>query len=389
MGKLTDHLLEKRYRRVLHKRELTSAQVEAVADWQLSLPPEQIDCALLSACEDFLHRENSQPQKEAVFARLQTALNEAASGKKPRRRGLAMALLILLLVALAAAGIAIAISRGVFNFAYDILTGYDYSVQPSAQTLVEKDLAALSLNHVDITVREAVYDGREVRVIYAVTDREPTEKFTEKEMAMGLSDKARLDDVTVCDWVELNGESADLADYFVTPGDAPGEMLYYLTTHPYQRGIPMEGNVQVGLPLIRKDNQTTVPGELLFPINTGLAKGTVQHAVPASKEMEGHDFTLDSGIFTATGADVFLTVAGPDMEEREKLAHKWGDALLFTPEGEPLGGLWNVWWRFGENSVTVAYDFTPPAAWPQEMILAIPGEDGRPDFGRSMAVRLE
>lgn len=388
MGKLGEHFRQRRYRRVLGKQALTFAQVEAVADWQLSLPPEQIDCALLSACEDFLHRENPLPQKEAVFMRLQAALNQRAGEKRPRR-ALVMALLILLLLALAAAGIAIAISRGVFNFAYDILRGYDYSVQPPAHTFVEKDLAALSLDHVDIVVREAAYDGREVRVIYAVTDKEPAQGFTEEELSLGLSDRARLDDVTVCDWIELNGQHADLADAFITQGETPGEMLYYLAAHPYQRGISMEGTVQVGLPLIRKDNRTTVPGEMLFSIHTDLARGTVRHLLPASGKMEDHDFTLDSGIFTATGADVFLTVAGPDVEAREELAHTWGSALLFTPEGGPLGGLWNVWWRFNEDNVTVAYDFTPPAAWPKEMILAIPGKDGRPDFGRSMAVRLE
>jgi len=392
----------KRLRRLLHGSTLTPVQVERILDWQLQLPEQAINCSVIEACRLYL---NPQPEGETVSAkakvweRLQSTMQQEnaqqpgafpRAARIPRRRAVILLLVIILVIAFAATGIAIAIWHGVFNFAQDILPQEDYSVQETAGSLVMSNLAFMRLEHVDVTVRQAVYDGYELRVVYAVRDRAATESLPEEAVYKGIFDAALLDGITVCDWIEIDGQHADFSDTFVDIGDVPGEMVYYLAANLTNSGIAPEGEFEVGLPLIRAEPRATVPEALIFTLDAGLTEGLLRKAGLLETTMDGYALSLDTAVFSPVGADVRITFHGGDTEAREKIAYIWGDtARLFTPGGEALGSLWNVHWEFRtEDETTVVFQFTPPENWPKEMVLAIPDSSGQPDVVRWIPVLL-
>ena len=76
-----------------------------------------------------------------------------------------------LMLALAVGGVAYTVRRGVLNFTEDF--GFAPMVsQDGAERLVTSgSLAHIELERTIIDVREAVYDGAELRIVYSLTDR--------------------------------------------------------------------------------------------------------------------------------------------------------------------------------------------------------------------------
>ncbi len=145
--------------------------VALILRWQLSLPAERLDCALVAACARALTPE--QAQGEGLRA-LHDALMEKIR-KRPAYKRRALRTLIaaaLLLAALAACAAAYGVARGVLRFNEDLPDGPRMTAHEGAQALVAAGvLARASLAHCTVEVREAAYDGGELRVMYAVTSK--------------------------------------------------------------------------------------------------------------------------------------------------------------------------------------------------------------------------
>ncbi|MEG2208262.1 MAG: hypothetical protein RR065_09170, partial [Clostridia bacterium] len=225
---------------------LTSADIEKLIDWQLTLSAEKMDCTLLTECYAFLYDDAEQPvmpgqmegwqqlrEKLANKNVLPFRQRKSMSGKKLA----AVILVAALLLALAVGAVAWAIQRGVFNF-LGIWTNQvtEMPVQEEAYSLLQSDLCHVRYPHVDVDVREAAFDGHELRVVYSVWDRSATEMVTEDQLTgIGLP-AALADGLVLCDYFVVNGVRPDLGLTFANVGEKPGEILYYLSSNLAENG---------------------------------------------------------------------------------------------------------------------------------------------------------
>lgn len=232
-------------RTVLQREDLNQEDILKIIRGQLMQPARQIDGGLLKECFSALYT----PEGAALYAREEETwteillkIGQRESSKKSwlhlhgRRRLAVLILAGVLILALAAAAIATAFGYRIFGFPFpaDYPTSY---VQEGAQRLTRHNLAHVSYDHVDVDVREAIYDGKDLRVVYSVRDRNATELLTEKDKYHGIA-AALLDGVTcVCDWVEVDGQTPNLSDVAEEPGDLPGEMIYSIESLLSEQGI--------------------------------------------------------------------------------------------------------------------------------------------------------
>ncbi len=95
-------------------------------------------------------------------------------------------------------------------------------VQKEAYDLLQKDLAKVEFEHVEVTVKEAVYDGRYLRIAHATRDKSATKPFdkkTEEDVWNGNFEfrAATMDEVSWAsmDYAFVNGHN-------LNPWGAPG-----------------------------------------------------------------------------------------------------------------------------------------------------------------------
>ncbi|HML45511.1 MAG TPA: DUF4179 domain-containing protein, partial [Clostridia bacterium] len=156
------------------------------------------------------------------------------------------------------AGIAAGLRTGVLDF---LKAWYGpEAVQPGADALVQAHLAQVSLPETELTVREALYDGNNLRVVYSVRVKALKAMLTEEDLNDpngAFRQAVARDGVNLGggDWFTLNG-----ADYSMTNGatmeqaigDQPGELLVYVDIPLASAGIhpqadPADGTLEVGM----------------------------------------------------------------------------------------------------------------------------------------------
>lgn len=362
----------------------------------LSAPASRMDVPLIRECLLILepeYEEANAARGEKVWRAIAQTIAQPQQKAAPRRRVLAIVLAATLIMAMAAAAIAAAVNRGVFNFLWDF--GFSRSagtVQPAAQTLLHSNLAHMRLANVDVDVREAVYDGHELRVVYSVWERDATEMLTEEDRYLPVIDAGWADGLTCCDWIEINGQDSYFGDTFQAIGEKPGEMLYYLQTVPGEFGVVIEGDtLSIGLPMQRKSDGmgTQIPDALRFTIPAAIPEGMRRTARPVSLTVDNTPISLTLGEFSPISAMLQLTLTGRG-KDADQYAYAWGGAQLYTLAGERLGITTTTSWGSREPGlITVDYTVTPPDSWPDEMILAMPIKDGSPDPDRQIPIVLE
>lgn len=366
---------------------LTREETLVLLTGALDAPARDMDIPLIRECLLSLDpgsQDGLDARGEALWRRIQASIAYRRQ-RMPRRRFAAIVLAIVLALALAAVAVGAAMRRGVFNFLYDF--GFDRSgaqVQEAAQGLLRTDLASLSLAHVDVAVREAVYDGHDLRVVYSVTERGRTadNPFTEEDLYKSVIDAGWEDGLTCCDWIEVNGQDAYFNDTFQAVGESPGEMLYYLQTNLPDWGITDVGDTMtIGLPMTRgEDGRTYIHDALRFTIDATVPGGLVRRAAPVEVTLGEVPFTLEEAEFSPVSGIVRIALRG-EYGYMDKLAHLWGHAKLYAPDGTELGITSLDHWGFAEKGrIEVVYTVSPPEVWPDEMLLALPDREGLPDI---------
>ena len=109
--------------------------------------------------------ERAFPQTPAVFhARMaQIAADTRAQKRISRRRALRLAMICLTLMALGGAAVAAMNHYGVLNFNSGWDDSYYFSL-PEAQDMIQYNLACETTGALEWRVKEAIYDGRVLRV---------------------------------------------------------------------------------------------------------------------------------------------------------------------------------------------------------------------------------
>jgi hypothetical protein len=391
---------------------------------QLMLPAREMDGGLLKECFAAIDTPDGgafSGHEEETWARILLKVGDWENGRKAwlaphgRRRLVVLVLAGLLLLALAAAAIATAFGYRIFGFPFPANDPVSY-VQEGAYELTRHSLAHASYAHVDVDVLEAVYDGKDLRVVYSVWDRNATEKLTEKDLYHGIA-AALLDGVTcVCDWVEVDGQKPDLSDLAEEPGERNGEMIYSIESLLSEQNIHPEGVFTVGLPIVKNEkNFSFAPPELTFTLNADDAKKFVRTAAPAQTDAGNFHIAMTEAEFSPMSGAILLTVtdttyvplkgqgewkpedgdwAGEEQSPLEKEAYLWGGrAQLFSKDGMQVGITETEYWdyRQGPGILPTKLRVTPPEGegWPEEMFLAVVDDRGKPDPVRRIPVMLK
>ena len=409
---------------VLEKESLSPDEIIQVIGGQLLLPAQEIDGGLLKECFAALET----PASESMYAHEEetwTRIRQDIVNRKRlfpalhRRTRLAvLVLLVLLLFALTAAAIAAAFGYHIFAFPFPTDHPYSY-VQDGAYDLTRHTLARAHYGHVDVEVREAIYDGKELRVVYSIRDRNTTSPLSEADKYHSLN-AATLDGIlSCCDWIEIGDQNAFLSDVAEEPGEMPGEMLYSLQVLLTEQDIIPEGVFTVGLPLLKNAQGCSVaPPELTFTLNAEDAKKWVRTAAPAELTVGNIHIALTEAEFSPLSGAILLVItdesydpasatdiwvpnnggdgvrSGEKSSPAEVEAYKWGEkAQIFAMDGTQAGLVQVEYWSYreGPGILPTKLRITPPKGdgWPEEMILAICDENGKPDSQRQIPIRLK
>ena len=388
-------------RRRLETGTLTRGDVLAILEWQLSLPAEQIDCALLRECDLFLDEQTpglDAVRREALYARLLARLD----GKTPKRRAgrpahrarprraLMIALLALLLLALAVGGVAYSVHRGVLNFTEDFGFARMVSLEGADSFVTSGPLAHLKLPHVIIDVTEAVYDGAELRIVYSLTDPDGELTLAEHVENGYVMPGSEEGEVHMCDFVSVNGQDAYFNNTWEMPGDAPGQMLYYLQTTLPEWGVDVSGaqTLNIGLPMLPRPEGERAFAQVAFEIPAVVPGNLLLQASLEDVHCGGHDVSIGQATFSPLNGYIALRIDG--LTRDAYLREMSGQCEVYAMDGSlltdscPEGPVD----RGEDSSMTLGFTITPPeTGWPERMILALEFKDYSPDW--EVVIRLK
>lgn len=385
----------------LKKGALSRREIDLILHGQLLLPARNRDAGLMKECAVALAMDDvsASDTERRVWNMISKDIHQMEKQRKAVRKRTGLVLAMVLMLVLAAAGLAAALSPQVFSFLWGQGTPNAY-VQEDAAGLVKTGLGSIQKEHVDITILEAAYDGLELRVVYSVRDKGATRPYIPTTMDERLlSDAAAKDNLgTVCDWVVVNGRDVFLSDCGENPGEQNGELLFYFQALMKEQDVNPEGDFTVGLPLGKDVSGTriksVVPPELQFTLNAAEAKKHIHTAIPAEVTADGLHLAMTEATFTPIAGSIHLDVSGEDPVKTKTDAYTWGiDAKLYTVDGtaisQPPSSSFDHPNGIDAPPTAIMMRFIPPETWPSEMILAVPGADGKPDAVKRILIKLK
>jgi len=386
---------------VLKKGALSRQEIDLIFSGQLLLPARNRDTGVMQECATALTMDDftaSQAQRRVwnmIVQDVDRMKRETLQRKAVRRRS-GMVIVMLLVLALAAAGLAAALSPKVFSFLWGQDTPNAY-VQKDASGLVKANLGNIEKEHVALTILEAVFDGQELRVVYSVRDKGAQRLYTQEDEAL-LEEVAEKDSLgIICDWVVIDDADVYLSDCGTKPGTENGELLFYLQALTAEQGVTPKGDFAVGLPLFRDTTgerpTSVVPPELQFTLNASRVAKLVRNAKPAEATIDGVKYSMIEAAFTPVAGSIRLDVTGNGAANAKSLVYAFGqDARLYTLDGVQIGEppLSSFVEPNGQNDppTAILMRIVPPDVWPEEMLLALPDKDGKPDPVRQIAIKL-
>lgn len=273
-------------------------------------------------------RLSGMMMQRELKARVLSAIEK--EGETAMKKKIPAAAFIVLALLLAALATAMALTNG---FGLFDLMGKDKKdafsvVQPDAYTLLKKDLASYSFEHVDVAIKEAVYDGRYLRVVYSTRDRSATEPFhvdlNYADQAERFSfDAASADHInwSMVDWCLINREHADPIECGTYVGEGNGEIVVWEQFDLSE--LTLGDTFTVELPLC---NTKDTPKELSFTMSAVNLPG-VYHVQPP-EEIRIGDYAVKVSEFLISPIRVYLDLqltvdAGVPIEQCEKILNQW------------------------------------------------------------------
>lgn len=220
------------------------------------------------------HSLDKRLQGLQMSENLKQAIKNQAAGSSPRHvlsRKITLRL-ALVLILLAATLTAFAITRGfgLFDLMGAVMPHFS-DVRPEAEELLRRELAFFSFEHVDVSIREAAYDGRYLRVAYSVTDRsaaapldEPGKSLTSDRPDTYQFTAAEQDGIwwSTLDWAEAGEENLNPRGMsFSVAGPNNGEAITWVQFDVQDIDLP--DTFPVRLPIRGRDT----PEELTFTMD--------------------------------------------------------------------------------------------------------------------------
>ena len=386
-------------RKKLEGASLTPSDVLDLLVWQLSLPAADMDCDLISECDLFLDpaslgmdalRKAQMHDTLASYIRGQKTRRSAIRSPHRRRmtprRMAAVLLALLMLLAFTVGAVAYFVRRGVLNFNDDWgwLAPLTY-LDGAEEFITTGTLYHQELEHVTVDVIEAVTDGADLRIVYSVTNNEGIpfegETGTDYVSVPGAED----DGVHMCDYIIVNGQDAYFDDAWQSPGDVPGQALYYLQSSLPAWGVDISGEeeLHLGLPMIGRveyiDGQYTGKGLVQFTIPAKIPEERMKTAELLEADMDGHAVTVTKAVFSPLNGYAEICIEG--LTEREFALEFTSMGEVYGPDGYALSGADIYGTEETESGFTVGFTMYPPAdGWPDMLVLAMERNNYQPDW---------
>ncbi len=351
------------------------------------------------------------------------------------RRALVFALVAVLLVGTVAVA---ATKWGIFD-AFWLMLG---AQPPTADSVMQGKLHTETVNGVEITIREAGYDGRTLFLQYSyrfpgiieqlgeAVDRKGERMLTEEDLAL-------FDQYNVGWWIDafwINGQRMDMAAGSGSedrPGEKPGEIIHTEYWRLDAIGVELTGQVEIALPIGERQplseyslqehpekydaEQNLIKpdkGVVTFTFDTGDTLSRVVKLKPAAETVTP-DVTAKVAEAAFTPLMTYITLAlepDPDSLAAYKAEHGEGfcaedGTLLWEYTGMDVYGDWlgslelvdgngcPVFTDYGYGNsgysdtwAEYIYPYMDPAALPEQLWLA-PMEGGAADMATAVRVR--
>ena len=215
-------------------------------------------------------------------------------------------------------------------------------------------------------MREAVYDGAELRIVYSLTDRSG-----ELHLAATVANGYEMPgydagETQICDYVLVNGQNVDFDQAWEVPGDAPGQMLYYLQTNlsAWRAELADAKTLDIRLPMLQNGEQVA------FSIPAAVPAGMIRHASVA-ETLEGPAArVLQSNLSPISGYIELLLEGVDEATYFGEFANRYA---VYGADGSELTWAYSVGiLGFDEAGTHLGITITPPAEeWPEKMTLSI------------------
>lgn len=186
-------------------------------------------------------------------------LDQVRKEEKPlmKRKISLSAVIAVALIAIAAAAFALTDGFGLFDLMGQGKREEFTVVQKEAFDLVQKNLASVSFDHVDVTVTEAVYDGKYLRIVHSTREHDAEASFDDSKVYNGdfRFEAAEKDGVnwSSLDWAIVNGENVNpLGESGVNAGKQNGETLAWIQYD--LSGMAVGDELRVDLPIRGKES---------------------------------------------------------------------------------------------------------------------------------------
>ncbi len=206
--------------------------------------------------EELNARLSGLTMSEALKRRV---LNQVRKEEKPvmKRKISLSAIIAVALIAVAAAAFALTDGFGLFDLMGQGKREEFSVVQKEAYDLMHKNLASASFDHVDVTVTQAVYDGKYLRIVHSTKERDARAPFDDAKVYNGdfRFEAAEKDGVnwSSLDWAMVNGESVNpLGEAGVHAGEQNGETLAWIQYDLSEMAVGDE--LRVDLPIRGKES---------------------------------------------------------------------------------------------------------------------------------------
>lgn len=311
-------------------------------------------------------------------------LENAQKGENKQMKKRSTFVLALAAVLVLATLTAFALTRGFGMF--DILSGGVNpdmtAMKPGGEKIVKTDLATHSFKHCDVSISEALYDGRYLRITYTVRDRSIQTplyyKPTNVEMINGFirdlpedlpdappkkpeyakAQKTFLEHVeqdgiwwSTTDWCTVNGQDINpLGPTAVSTTENPGETMTYVQ-FDMREAEPAE-TYKVLVPIAGRDT----PEDMAFTIPGKNIEGIRRIALPEPQRAGKYEIRVDDLTISPIAVYVQATLtidAGVDVNECLRIANTWlVDAKLTDEKGQT-----SLTWYDGSGGLSKNYLF--------------------------------
>lgn len=295
----------------------------------------------------------------------ETAVQAQTKQALPKKR----LVLVIAMVMLLLAGFAIAANQlGLLEY-FETFFARKTTHLSAADQLITHDVAAMTANESEMIVREVMYDGTQLSIMYIIRDLDsksiimPEEDLTTQlQEPNSLTHAAKRDRfVGMVRYAEIDGVETPFGSHYFR-GDNAGEMVYVMRFDMHD--IVVGSTFEVGLAaLMDEDSWPYIPDAMRFTINSRDIP-YIRHYRVTSAPQSFEDCTVQVSAMWVTPLRAYFTVEweideGTGFRRRSEISSEWGASVITTQDGEIVAESTHGGWLEG----------CPKEAYPEALLL--------------------